>query len=41
MQLCPLIWVRFRPPGANSTDSKVRNAPKPDRKWPPAEGDAC
>jgi hypothetical protein len=27
--------------GADDADSKARIAPKPNRKWPPAEDDTC
>jgi hypothetical protein len=27
--------------GADDADNKGRNAPKPDRKWPPTADDAC
>jgi hypothetical protein len=33
--------VRFRLPAADDADNKGRNAPKPDRNWPPTQDDAC
>src|SRR6516165_9736267 len=33
--------LSFRLPAVDKAGGKGRNAPKADRKWPPAESDAC